>query len=340
PFDEAAILPREPRIFALAHLVHRLAQVVQHVKLVVQDARLRRVLAGRVGECLPHVHHREADFAAFAWSEPGEELIQARLGAVGAAEPDRPAAHEIADDDAIRVSLADGDFVDADDGGRWRARAAELLAHIFHFQSLDGLPIEVQLARHIVQRRAAAATADVEGKALGVERVVGQPGELLLFHGTTPPAPNASHLELQVDARVAAGQVADTTRLAVVIGALRLTANAAGRFFRWRCKETTRALGSPKMPRTTARGRKPGKRYASGRRMIFRIQKSCQNSTLQKTRKTTEKPPRGPRFSPGFTHTLWRRAKRTFLRHTSLQEDKVMRQTFGLEPAGKRWMST
>src|SRR5206468_1361707 len=116
-----------------------------------------------------------------------------------------------------------------------------------------------------------------------------QPGELLLFHGATPTTLDAARLELQVDMGVATGQVADSPRLAVVVGALGLAANATGRFFRRRCRDTMRAFGSPKMPRTTAVGRKPGNRYVSGRRMIFRIQKSCQVSTPQKRRKPTEK---------------------------------------------------
>src|SRR5262249_27857758 len=96
--------------------------------------------------------------------------------------------------------------------------------------------------------------------------------------------------------------------LAVVMGALGLAANATGRFFRQRCRDTMRAFGSPKMPRTVAAGRKPGNRYVSGRRMIFRIQKSCQVSTPLKRRKTTEKWLRGPHSSRVLTHTLGRRA--------------------------------
>src|SRR5262249_36092831 len=154
--------------------------------------------------------------------------------------------------------------------GRGRADATELLAHILHFQGFDGLPIEAQFARHIVNRGTAAASADIKGKAFGVEGIVGQPGEFLLFHSTTPATLDAANLDLQVHAGIATGQVADTPWLAVVMGALGLTADAAGRFFRRRCRVTMRALGSPKMPRTTAAGRKPGNRYVSGRRMIFR----------------------------------------------------------------------
>src|SRR5712692_3534529 len=310
PLDEAAILARQPGVLALAHLVHGLAQVTEHVELVVQEARLRCVagLERRVAKRRPHIHHRQADFAAFAWSQPGEELIHARLGPVGATKPDRPAAQQVADDDAIGLSLANGDFVDANDGGRGRSSTPELLAHVLHLQGFDGLPIEVQFARHVVNRRAAAAAADVEGKAFGVEGIVRQPGELLLFHGTTPATLDAANLELQVDTGVATGQVADPPQLAVVMGALGLAAHATSCFFRRRCKDTRRALGSPKMPRTMAAGRKPGNRYVSGSRMIFRIQKSCQVSQPQERRKNLEIWPRGPQSSRRFTHTLWRRA--------------------------------
>src|SRR5205823_1856324 len=80
------------------------------------------------------------------------------------------------------------------------------------------------------------------------------------------------------------------------------------RFFRRRCKDTRRALGSPKMPRTIAAGRKPGNRYASARCRGFRIHRSCQVSLPQERRKTTEKWPPRRQSSRRFTHSLGRRA--------------------------------
>ena len=127
--DEPAFRPGESGVFALADLVHGLLQMAQDVELVVDDQGLRGValLEGGVAERLPHVHDRQADFAAFLGAEPGEELVQARLGAVLAAEPDGPAADQVADHDAVAVPLADGDLVDADRPGGGVPGPAELL---------------------------------------------------------------------------------------------------------------------------------------------------------------------------------------------------------------------
>src|SRR5262249_12643352 len=94
----------------------------------------------------------------------------------------------------------------------------------------------------------------------GVEGVVGQPGELLLPHGAAAPTVHAPDLELQVHPGVAAREVAHPTGLAVVERPLHPPTGAAGRFFPRRMSRRIRALGSPKMPRTVASGRKPGYR--------------------------------------------------------------------------------
>jgi hypothetical protein len=260
PFDETAITPRQPGVFTLADLVQRLVQVPQHVKLVVQDAGLRRMarLERRVAERLPHIHHREADFTAFSRPQPRKEQVHALLGAVVTAEPDRPSAQQIADHNPIRVSLADGDLIDADDAGRRRARTPQLLAHVLHFKGLDRLPVEMEFAGHIANGRAAAAAADIEGKAFGVERVVRQPGQFFLLHGVAPAAVHASDLDLQVDACIATGQVANAPQLAVVEAPLKSSADAAGRFFRRRRRLTTRALGRRRCRGQSAPGRSRG----------------------------------------------------------------------------------
>src|SRR5262245_56760749 len=262
PFDKTPVRPREPGILALAYLVHRLAQVLEDMELVVQDSGLRRVplLARGVAERLPHVHHRQANLAAFLGAQPGEELVQARLGAVRAAEPDGPAPLQVADHDAVLMPLGDGDLIDADDAGRRHASPAELFAHVLLVQLLDGVPIEEEFLGHGLDRRVATALADEEGEPLGVQRVVGGPVEPFALHPATPPTLDPAPRVGEVDPLVATREIPGTSGSLVVVGPRHLATDAARRFFRrrWRVMTTTR--GSPKTPRTRGRGTKPGNR--------------------------------------------------------------------------------
>jgi hypothetical protein len=142
------------------------------------------------------------------------------------------------------------------------------------------------------------------GKALGIERVVGEECELLALHGAAALALHAPHLELEVDARIAAGQIPRAPQAPVVPAPVRSSAAAAERFFERRIRVMTRAFGSPNTPRTVLSGRNPGKAYAShSRRCRFAelaIGKSSQFRAAQKT----------PFFTremldllPQFTHT-------------------------------------
>src|SRR5262249_36077939 len=175
----------------------------------------------------------------------------------------------------VVVPPADGEFVDADHLRSGRPGPPQLLAHVLHLERLDRLPIEAEFAGHVPDRRGPTATADVVGKPPGVGGVVGQPGELLLPHGAAAPAAHAPDLELQVPPGVAAREVAHPTGLAVVERPLHPPTGAAGRFFPRRMSRRIRALGSPKMPRAVASGRKPGNRKASSSRRGFRIRVSC-----------------------------------------------------------------
>ena len=169
-----------------------------------------------------------------------------------------------------------------------------MLAHVLHLQRLDRLPIEVQLASHILDRPGPAPPADIEGEAPSVERIVGQPGQLLLLHGQATPAEDTPDFDLQVDARVAAGEISDATGLVVVEGPLAPSAGPTRRFFPRRTRRTIRALGSPKSPRTVGSGRKPGNRYASSRRRWFRIRVSWPLVRPRRKRKTPGKQGAGP----------------------------------------------
>src|SRR5262249_8506167 len=159
PLDEAAFLPREPRVLPLAHLVHRRPQMFEDVELVVDDPGLRGVtlLEGGLAERLPHVHDGQADLPAFLRAEPGEELVQARLGAVLAAEPDRSPPLQVADDDAVAVVLGNGDLVDADDPRGGTARPTKLFPHVLLVQLLDGMPVQAKFLRDCLDGAVATA---------------------------------------------------------------------------------------------------------------------------------------------------------------------------------------
>ena len=207
---------------------------------------------------LPHVHDRKANARALLLAEPGVELAHARLRAVLAAEPDRPAAQQVADHDPVGVTFADRYLVDADHLRTRRARALELGFHVLLVQRLDRVPVQRQFRRHILDRRRPTAPADIISKALGVERIVRQEVEPLPLHLATTAAVDPPHLQFQKYPRVAARQIAHPADLAVVPAHLDATATAASRFFERRLSVITRAFGSPKIPRTVGSGRKPG----------------------------------------------------------------------------------
>jgi len=103
--DEAASWPGEPAVFALAHIVQGILQMAQHMKLVVDDQSLgsMTLLESGVAERLPHVHDGKPYFAGFLGAKPGVELVHACLGTALAAEPNGPAADQVADHDAVAV---------------------------------------------------------------------------------------------------------------------------------------------------------------------------------------------------------------------------------------------
>jgi len=236
--------------------------MTQHVKLVEDDQRLRGVplLEGRVAERLPHVHHRDANFAGFRGPKPGKELVHASFRSVFAAEPNGPAADQIAHHDAVTVASADGDLVDADRLGSGLADTPQLLAHVLLVQLLDRVPIQEQLLGHGFDRTLPAASSHEVGESFRVERIVGQPVEAFGLHGAAPRTIHPANEEVQIDVLVAAGEVANVTRPLIVECRRHLPARPARRFFSRRWGVTTTARGSPKMPWTAARGSNPGNR--------------------------------------------------------------------------------
>jgi hypothetical protein len=82
-----------------------------------------------------------------------------------------------------------------------------------------------------LDRTVAAALADEEGKALGVERVVGQPVEAFGGHAATPPTADAADGEGQIDTLIATGEVTDPSWPLIVEARESLATDAARRFF-------------------------------------------------------------------------------------------------------------
>lgn len=197
---------------------------------------------------------------AFFAAEPGIEPVHALLGAIGAAKPNRPPTEQVADHNAVAVTLADGDLVDTNRLRRGRAGPLELRAHVVLVQLLDRVPIQPQFVGHGLDRAVATASSHEESKTLGVEGIVGKPVQIFGLHGTTPLALHPTNMEVEIDSFVSTGKVADLPRPLIVEGGRDLPTNAARRFFPRRWRVTTTARGSPKSPRTVAKGSNPGNR--------------------------------------------------------------------------------
>ena len=260
PLDEAPLTPAKPGVLALSDLIEGCPQVAQDVELVRQDCCLRRVRFGGVTKRLPPVHQRQADSPALPLSQPLVELAQARLRAVLAPAPERPLPVQIADHDTVGVALANRYLVDATRLRSRRACPGTLGAHGLLLQVLDPMPVKMQLLGHVPDRCARATPTHVVGKARRIMRVVGQEGKPLALHLTTASAIDTPHLECEIDARVAVGQIAGMTNRAGVPALMPRSARSARRFFERRTSVMTRALRSPNTPRNVTSGRTPGNR--------------------------------------------------------------------------------
>ena len=238
------------------------------MELVEHDRGLRRVLARGVAERFPHVHHRQFHAAGLFLADIRIKRRHAGLGTIRAAEPDRSLALEVADHDAVAVSLLHRDFVDAQVRGAGRAGLRQLRLHVLLLQRLHAVPVQVQFLGHRRDRFVAAASPDVVREALGVERTVRQEVQGLALHGLAVRAADATDLELQEDAVWPARHIPHPPRAPVVPAGLLAPAGAAACFFERRTSVTTRACGSPNTPFTSSSGRKPGTRYASSRRFL------------------------------------------------------------------------
>ena len=179
------------------------------MKLIVKDRSLGDLLTRRFFKGFPHVHDRKPDSFEFRGSERFIEELQALLRPVGPPKPDGPFPLQITPNDPIGMALTDRDLVNTDNPGPGIPGPTEFLPQVLFFQGIDRLAVQTQLSGDILDGGGTATLANVKGKPLGVERVVGKEGKLLLFHLAAPSAQNTPDLQLEIDPRVAAGKIAD-----------------------------------------------------------------------------------------------------------------------------------
>lgn len=133
---------------------------------------------------------------------------------------------------------------------------------------------------HVLDRAASTTLSDIAGEALAVQRVLEKTLQPLALHGTAVPAVDPSHFQLQVNAVAPTRQIPRSTLPPVVPTEMNRPTGTANCFFPRRTRRMSRACGSPKIPWTVCRVRKPGNLYASARRRTLRalgIRTSCQN---------------------------------------------------------------
>ena len=239
--DEAAVLTRQAPIFASAHLVEGIGQVAHDVKLVEDDASLGEVAGNGVAKRFPHVHHGQLDACALFRPQICEEAVEVDLLAPLAANPDRATAVQVADDDPVVVTLADRDLVDANGARGPHAGLGNLLLHVELVEFLDRTVVQALQLGHRLVRHVAAQFAHLQGKALGVARVLCQPVEVLYMHATTLRAAHAPALKFKVDTKSCHRQITHPlSALVVTVTAAMAAVGTHGGFFR-RLSVTTRA---------------------------------------------------------------------------------------------------
>ena len=138
----------------------------------------------------------------------------------------------------------------------WIPGTAEFLPHVLLFEFLDSLPVQVQFYGNVFNRLSIASLANIEGKALGVERIIRKELQLLLLHLVAANTENPANLKFKVYTPIAAGKITHSPILAVIDGSVYFTAVTADGFFPCRVSFITMALESPKTPDTLCCGLK------------------------------------------------------------------------------------
>src|ERR1700730_17061687 len=240
--DELPLVPFMPGVFLLPHLVECLSKMLPDVEFVEENRRLGSFVICRLLEgLLPHVHDCQADSLAALFPQKCEERIHTFLRAVFAPKPDRAPPLQIAHYDSVGLAFPDRDLINANDLRLRLTGAPDLFAHILHLECLDGLPIEKVFLGHIPDRGRPTASTDMERKALGVKRIIGQPLKPFLLHPLAAPAVNTADLKLKVDPHISARKVSNPTYFAIIPTALYAATTSAHGFFERRVSRITRA---------------------------------------------------------------------------------------------------
>src|SRR5205823_10529676 len=95
--------------------------------------------------------------------------------------------------------------------------------HVMLVKRFDGMPVQAKFLGDILKGAHPAAPPHIPSKPLRIRGIVGKNVEALALHRAAASALNPPYLDLQVDARVAAGQVAHPPGLAVVPAHVRST---------------------------------------------------------------------------------------------------------------------
>jgi hypothetical protein len=208
--DESTVLGGEAAVLTTANLVERVAEVAHDVELVEDHARLGCMAPERGATGLPPVHGGELDARRFLGTQRGKEAVHGGFGAALAADPDGPPAVEVANDDAVLVSLPDGDLVHADRPRCGQAGAGDLPLHVDRVEVFDRAVVEALRLGHGRVGHLAAERAHMPREALRETWVLRQPVEARYEHATAPRAVDAPALELDVDPKPASRTVTGT----------------------------------------------------------------------------------------------------------------------------------
>ena len=165
-------------------------------------------------------------------------------------------AFHVAYYDTVTVTFTNRNFINTDYLWTRIPGTAEFLPQVLLFEFLDGFPVQAQFPGNVFNRLSVASPANIESKALGVERIIRKKLQLLLLHLVATKTENPANLKFEVHTPIAAGKITHSPILAIIDGSVYFTAGATGGFFPCRVSFITMALESPKTPDTLCGGLK------------------------------------------------------------------------------------